>query len=524
MSVSEQANTSADIMDAVDRMSTAFRERIGESYSSLRADPPLARFTTSSLEALQLYAQATRENELGNLDRAIALLQQAVGIDSTFAMAWRRMGAFMARPGRGQGPESRDALRRAYALRGRLAARERYHVEALHASGVEQDLEKAVTAYLTILHKYPRDPTALNNVGAMYLRLGNNQEAARRFREGIVQGVAPAIAYTNLVFAQVGLGDLSAADTSLELFAAKFPDHTGRFTNRAALATASWDYESAAAAIDNHFEAYGSAAAEESEGYRWRSVLAAVQGKMDDSQRWNRQRLFVNAERRELFSHEERAVREELEAADLAIWYDLDPPTPNQYLETWGRRLEIVENLSSGGPWESAVRALARLGEASRAQTLLDDYRGGLSDEQRENRRVALMRSDAEVALAADRADEAVSLLRTARDATTSTRQDRELAWLIAEAYDESGNADSAVAYYELYLETRHMRQLFQDSWYYPATLRRLGELYEEREEREKAAEYYSRFVDLWAEADPGLQPIVEDVRGRLVRLVGEGR
>jgi hypothetical protein len=43
MSVSEQANTSADIMGAVDRMSTAFRERIGESYSSLRADPPLER-------------------------------------------------------------------------------------------------------------------------------------------------------------------------------------------------------------------------------------------------------------------------------------------------------------------------------------------------------------------------------------------------------------------------------------------------------------------------------------------------
>ncbi len=524
VSLNEQASTSADIMGAVDRMSIAFRERIGESYSSLRADPPLERITTTSLEALQLYAQANRADEVGDIGRGIALLEQAVAIDSTFAMAWRRMGALLLRPGRGQRDEGRDALRRAYALRERLAGRERYHVEAVHAVFNEQDDEKAVTAYLTILDKYPRDRTALNNLGVAYARLGNAREAARWYREGIVQGVAPTISYTNLVGAQVALGNLAAADTTRELFEAKFPDHSDKFTQRASLATVSWDYERAAAAIDDHFEAYGSAADEESQGYNWRRLLAAVQGKMEDSDRWNRQRRFVDADRRELFSHEVRAMVEELESADLAIWYDLDPPSPEQYLETWGRRLEIADNPNQGGPWERAVLALARLGEASRAQALLDDYRGRLSDEQRENRRVALMRSGAEVALANDRADEAVSLLRTARDATTRPGQDRSLAWLLAEAYDGSGNADSAVAYYEVYLETHLVFQLFQDSRYYPATLRRLGELYEERGDREKAAGYYSRFVDLWAEADAGLQPIVEDVRGRIVRLVGEGR
>ena len=53
---------------------------------------------------------------------------------------------------------------------------------------------------------------------------------------------------------------------------------------------------------------------------------------------------------------------------------------------------------------------------------------------------------------------------------------------------------------------------------------RRLGSLYEERGDSEKAVEYYNRFVDLWAEADAELQPRVAEIRDRIVNLVGEGR
>ncbi|MCZ6746746.1 MAG: tetratricopeptide repeat protein, partial [Acidobacteria bacterium] len=69
---------------------------------------------------------------------------------------------------------------------------------------------------------------------------------------------------------------------------------------------------------------------------------------------------------------------------------------------------------------------------------------------------------------------------------------------------------------------TQLVFQLVQDWRYLPATLRRLGELYEERGDRQKAVEYYSRFVDLWTDADADLQPTVEDIRGRVARLVRE--
>ena len=48
---------------------------------------------------------------------------------------------------------------------------------------------------------------------------------------------------------------------------------------------------------------------------------------------------------------------------------------------------------------------------------------------------------------------------------------------------------------------------------------KRLAELYEARGEREKARSHYARFIELWKDADPELQPLVREARERLVRL-----
>jgi serine/threonine protein kinase len=52
--------------------------------------------------------------------------------------------------------------------------------------------------------------------------------------------------------------------------------------------------------------------------------------------------------------------------------------------------------------------------------------------------------------------------------------------------------------------------------------LKRSGELYEAKGDRAKAADRYRRFVDLWKDADPELQPGVREVRARLARLSTE--
>ena len=98
----------------------------------------------------------------------------------------------------------------------------------------------------------------------------------------------------------------------------------------------------------------------------------------------------------------------------------------------------------------------------------------------------------------------------------------------LAELFDQVGNVDSALVYYHRFIEAHDrfaatlliLTDVAADAAvvvgpYY----RRLGELHRQRGDREKAIEYYKRFVELWKEADPELQALVRDVRSRIVTL-----
>ena len=55
-----------------------------------------------------------------------------------------------------------------------------------------------------------------------------------------------------------------------------------------------------------------------------------------------------------------------------------------------------------------------------------------------------------------------------------------------------------------------------------PMFLQRLGPLYEELGDTERALHYHRRLVELWADADPELQPQVEHARERIAALEGD--
>jgi TolB-like protein/predicted Ser/Thr protein kinase len=123
-----QAAGAQDLLPALDELSRAIRERLGESLRSIRAhDEPLAAVTTGSLEALRLFSRGNQAFLASDWERASALLGQAVVEDSTFAMAYAKLARIQF-----YSASTRDALvnsEKAYRWRQRLTARERAYIE-----------------------------------------------------------------------------------------------------------------------------------------------------------------------------------------------------------------------------------------------------------------------------------------------------------------------------------------------------------------------------------------------------------
>jgi tetratricopeptide (TPR) repeat protein len=86
-------------------------------------------------------------------------------------------------------------------------------------------------------------------------------------------------------------------------------------------------------------------------------------------------------------------------------------------------------------------------------------------------------------------------------------------------AYDRLGETDSAIAAYERYLARPNIIRIDWDAHLPARTYERLGGLYLAKGDRESAAEYYSRFISLWKDCDPELQPRVATARAALARL-----
>jgi len=518
----ETAASPGELITAVDRLSGKLRERIGESLRTLRSDPPLERLTTTSLEALRLYAQATEMANRNDYRRSVALLKEAVARDSLFAMAWRRMGAYMSSNAQ-LVTEMRDegvaALRRAYALRERLSERERYHVEAIYWANAMEDRERAITSYLALLEKYPDDATALNNIAVTYGALGRFAERDEAYRRAVATGQAAGTTYGNLLGSLRTRGLLAAADTVLEQFVTQFPGNPGTVQVRAALAGDRMNWDEVIRLAE---EAPSKYATLDVWSLNIRADVARLQGQLREADRLREQAIRTNAPRFDV-SPEDRDFRIALDQVNRQIWFAEDPSRFALQVEAlWQRNRRFTANVAPlNRRYPQFIGLFAQVGRPQRARQLVDEYRGLLDQRTLDlpAARNGFRAAEAGIAIAEGRPAEAVELRRAMR------ADNRECGFCglvdLGDAYDRAGNADSALAYWERYLEASGAR-LGTDATWLARTLRRLGELREANGDRDKALEYYGRFVELWQDADPGLQPVVQDVKQRMARLAGE--
>ncbi len=514
--VRETAENPASLLKAIDGLSGKLRERIGESLVTIRDNPPLEQVTTGSLPALRKYSEAVRQFDAGRQEEAIPLLQEAVALDSGFAMAYRKLAAILSNIG-GSAAQRTAAAARAYAHRDRLPQLERDLAVAYYFSSVEVDPTRVVAAYRSALAIDPDNTIALNNLALTLNRMRRWAEAETLAARAVRISPTGITYYDNLLDAQLALGRPADARVTAQSAVRALPGNPLAGLHRAEIATAEHDY----AASDRHLrDMQREAQAQASPGLQAfaAQLLAAASersGKLAESA-GHLSDVMAFQEVRGLPQDYLIAATQQ---AELELRYRNRPAQALSIVAAALAKHPLDSMPALDRPLANLAGIYARAGKLEQAKRLMRQFETEVPEGVR---RGMWWRHWPEgyIALVEGRKTDAVAAFRALYDEGGQCNVCG--LYELAVTYDSVGQADSALAIYERAVSTPGVGRLFMDGPTLAPSLKRLGELYEARGDRKKAVEYYGRFVELWKDADPELQPGVKEVRGRLARLAQE--
>jgi tetratricopeptide (TPR) repeat protein/DNA-binding winged helix-turn-helix (wHTH) protein len=169
------------VLPTVGQLTDDMRRRLGEPTELIdQFRTPITQATTASVAALKAFAEGEAKRAEGKDYDAIPLYKIAVDLDPGFALAYGRLGTIYANA---QEIDASEAyFQKAFDHRERSTERERLYLTA-HYYGSTGDLQKVVEAYQLWCEIYPRDVVPWNNLGDIYLVLGQPEKAVDSIRE-----------------------------------------------------------------------------------------------------------------------------------------------------------------------------------------------------------------------------------------------------------------------------------------------------------------------------------------------------
>lgn len=511
--VRETAPSDGELLGAIDRLSKKLRERVGESLVSIRQNPPLEQVTTASLAALRKYTEALRLEEDDKSESAIPLLQEAVALDTGFAMAYRKLAVILGNLGGNEAGQIAAATR-AFSHRDRLPELEGDLTAGYYHQFVEYDPVRAAAAYRAALAVNPDNLVALNNLSVTLQQSRDWAEAeSLAVRAGRIGRGASF--FENALVAQVAQGHYDAAARTLASFAAKAPASPALLDMRARLAITQRDY-----AAGGRILGQLRAAQRTSPGWQARTSimlarLGRLTGKVAESERYLRENMAGSEANGAIGNYVGAAA----ELALLQLDFRSRPDSGLAILAAALERHPLAGIPAPDRPYPVLLLAYARLGKPEVARRLTREYESSVPEGQRRGNDLRLFAAGMLAETEGRTADAAAAYRKWHEQGGACTACGL---FDLARLADRAGQADSALALYDRAINAPAFRRLFLDPFQLPSALKRSGELYEVKGDRARAAERYRRFVDLWKDADPELQPGVREVRMRLARLSTE--
>ncbi|HXW18105.1 MAG TPA: tetratricopeptide repeat protein, partial [Candidatus Acidoferrales bacterium] len=341
------------VLGALDSAATKLRGELGESLASVQKyDTRLEDVTTPSLEALKAYTLGMQKHTQNDETGALPYFKHAVELDPNFAMAYARLG--VAASNLSEYDIARQAAKQAFDLRDRTSERERIYIQARYYDSVTGDLNKVIDTYQLSIQTYPREDSAYNNLGGVYLALGQREKAVSLYQQTIQIAPDSAHAYSNLARAYLDSDRLAEAKAVCAQALARFPEDPSIHKDLMEVAFLEGDADGMKKRVD-----WAIGKPSESEALSFESSVQAHYGHLAKSQELNHR--SIEAARRDGFPT----------AESLMFFADLEA-----FLgEPAAARQDATEALSESQGrvvQYGAMTVFAKLGDAARAESFAE--------------------------------------------------------------------------------------------------------------------------------------------------------
>jgi tetratricopeptide (TPR) repeat protein len=487
----EQAEAAKDdVLASLGTITARLRERLGESLASVeRFDVPLARATTSSLDALHAYSLALYEGrEVPQLE-AIPHLKRAIELDSSFAMAHALLSSVYANTG--QSAMAPAFAQRAFELRDRVSERERFFISWRYYRDATQAWDKALELAESWAATYPREPFAFNSLGIAMIRLGRFDQAVTPFREAIRLDPRFIPAYSNLAATLLALNQFGESRTVLRQAA----DNRLNFAGARRLSYLLAFVEGDAATMTGELEA-SVGVGETNAAFGWQAHTSAFAGRISTAHEQFRRGIQMSLQG----NFTEVAAQLMMEDAEAHA-------VVGQCAEARSEVGPGLELSRDNATLERASRILALCGSPAEVTALTGELLRRFP-EATLTRHLFVPVSTAALALRLGDAAGALERLEGVRPYDRSAGAEFWPNYLRGQAYLQRDDRAAAAAEFQAILDHRgeHPTSMFYPLGYLGLARATL------RTDPGKAREAYGRMLTLWNEADAGLRPL-EDAR-----------
>jgi serine/threonine protein kinase/tetratricopeptide (TPR) repeat protein len=200
-----------ELLQNIREASGWIRSKVGESaYDISRLDTPPEDVTTPSWDALSEYVRARRLSQEGKINDAIEALENAVRIDTKFALAYGDLADVLLTVHREE--DGFRAYRKALdpQLERRLSRRERDRIKGMYAID-SWDFETAVEAFKDYQTFYEHDLLGWIYPNYPLRMLGRVDEAVANTRIAIAIGTDKPLLFVHMAILAISQNDLAAA-------------------------------------------------------------------------------------------------------------------------------------------------------------------------------------------------------------------------------------------------------------------------------------------------------------------------